>query len=143
FDPGPAGLVFELPEAAQGAQFAGEPRPGVTLDGNKVTVRTTLPPGELAVSFGFVLPRRGKEVELRQRLPVASNQLVVIADRFPDMEVGGNVAQKTERELEGRSFWLLMLPPLGAGDELEVRLGNLPHRSELPRNLAVVLALLL
>jgi len=142
-DPGAEGLVFPLAEGAQGAQVIGEATAGFTVAGSRAILKGPIRTGETAMSFGQVLPLSGGVVELRQRLPVKLEQLVVISGDLPGMEVGGVAGlTTTPRELGGRKFLIINGPPVEAGGELHLTLSGLPHRSRTTAYLAVLAAAL-
>lgn len=143
FDSGPGGLVFKLPDGAQGAQLLENNQPQLSLEGNTLTFRGVLPPGTTPIQVGFFLPRSDDTVTLRQTLPVALERLTAIADRFDDMEVQGVGLDKEPHEMQGRRFWVIHGPGGAAGGQLELRLTGLPTRPTVGRNLAVVLAAVL
>jgi hypothetical protein len=142
FDAGPGGLRFPLPDGAKGAELGPDAPAGLALDGNALVLKGRLPPGDAHVVVGFVLPQEGNAVWLRQTLPVAMEQLVIATDRYEGMDVDGDGLSRTDREMGGRSFWLITGGAVPAGGAIDVRLSGLPHRSPWARYLVAALAAL-
>lgn len=141
-DPGPAGVVFTLPDAAQGAQLVGERPAGLTLAQNRALLAGPIAPGETALSVAFVLPLREATAELRQALPLRMEQLVAITSDFPGLEVKGPSLTTTMRELAGRKFVIINGGPIDKDGLVQVTLVGLPHRSPIAAYLAVLVAAL-
>ena len=102
-----------------------------------------MPSGDTALSIMLLLPQHGYAVEIRQQLPFAMPQPVLIVDRFPDMVIDGSGVNTTERSLNGRDFFVAQIAPITAGGDFNVRLANLPHASTVARDVAVGIAALL
>jgi hypothetical protein len=145
FDPGQAGLLLPLPERARGVELPEDLRSLAAVDAASSTLKVLapIPPGRLMLRVFFELPYDGPELELRQRFPIASGELVLRLLKDPGVRVSGPgltpgvepVAQGDER--------LFPLAPVKAGNALELTLGSLPHRDRRPVQVALAVGLAL
>lgn len=145
FDPGQAGLLLPLPERARGVELPEEQRALAAVDeaSRSLKVLAPIPPGRLMLRVFFELPYDGAELELRQRFPIASGEMVLRVLKDPGMRVSGpGLAPGVEPVAQGDER-LFALAPARAASTLELTLGNLPHRDRRPVQAALALALAL
>jgi hypothetical protein len=135
-------LVFDLPPGAQNATVLEGSAPTATAKGSTVTVTGPFPPGVTGVQIAYSLPPAAR-VSIRQKLPAAMGQVVVMAEKAGTMVVSS--AQLTmirEGNESGKSFVLGTGPSLKAGEILALDIGGLPHHPVWPRNTALALGAL-
>lgn len=139
----PAPLVFDLPEAAQGAGLLEGSSPQGKIAGTRVTVTGPFAPGNTLVQFAYSLPYRGGDVTVRQKLPASLDHVAVVAEKSPDMRLQSpQFAEQRDMPVEGQMYVVGKGPALKAGDTLTFNFTGLPHPPVWPRNVALALALL-
>ena len=137
-----APLVFDLPPGAVGAGVLEGSAPQAVAAGNKVTVTGPFKPGDTIVQFAYSVPLGSEEIVLSQKMPAPLSRLAVIAQKIGGMQMSSpQLAQRREMTAEGQIYLVGDGGPVKAGDTITVTLASLPHRPTWPRNLALVLAL--
>ena len=82
------------------------------------------------------------DVTITQALPIALNQVSVMAQRIGDMHLESpQIAEHREMPAQGQTYILGQGGALKAGDTLSLTFTGLPHAARWPRNLALVLAI--
>jgi len=137
----PQPLVFELPAAARSAGLLeGSSRQAAIAD-KRVTITGPFAPGSTLVQFGYSIPIGGASLTVQQRLPVALNQVSVLAQKVGDMALySPQIADHRDMPLQGETFIVAKGPALAAGQTISFTFTGLPHQPVWPRNLALALA---
>lgn len=137
-------LVFDLPESAEHASVLEGSSSQAVAAGKRVTVTGPFAPGATTVQFAYTLGIRGSEMTVQQTLPVALTQLTVLAQRLGEMHVTSDqFAGHRDMSSDGQSYILGQGPALKAGDTITLAFTGLPASPAWPRNLALVLAVLI
>jgi len=137
-----APLVFDLPRAAQNATVLEGSAPNAVAKGPKVIVTGPFAPGVTSVQIAYSLPPASR-VSIRQTLPVAIGQVVVMVERVGAMVVASpQLTTIREGNEGGKAFVLGTGPALPAGDVLALDITGLPHQPTWPRNIALALGAL-
>ena len=140
-DPG-APLVFDLPAAAAGAGVLEGSAPNAVAAGNKVTVTGPFAPGDTMVQFAYSVPLGSEEIVLAQKMPAQLTNLSVIAQKIGSMQLSSpQIAQRREMSADGQTYIVGDGGLVKAGDTVTLTLSSLPHRATWPRNLALVISL--
>ncbi len=140
----PAPLVFDLPTGASGAAILEGSTPQARVSGAQVTVTGPFPPGSTVVQIGFLLPHRGGEISLQQRLPAALEQVLLVAEKSGDLRIASPQAPaQREMPAEGETYIVASGPAIAAGGTLQVTVGGLAGHPRWPRNLALGMASLI
>jgi hypothetical protein len=136
-------LIIDLPEGAGGAAVLQGSSPNATVSGDRLTVTGPFAAGVTPVQVGFQLRYTRSDIEVQQRWPVAMEQLTVAAQKLgtlaissPQLTTVGEVKSEA-----GTPFLLGSGPALPAGSTLTLQLSNLPVHSQIPRVVALTLAL--
>jgi hypothetical protein len=136
-------LIIDLPEGAGGAAVLQGSSPNATVSGDRLTVTGPFAAGVTPVQVGFQLRYDRPDLEVQQRWPVALQQLTVAAQKLgaltissPQLTTVGEIKSES-----GTPFLLGSGPALPAGSTLTLRLSNLPVHSQVPRIVALSLAL--
>jgi hypothetical protein len=136
-------VVFDLPAGAQNTTVLEGSSPLAKANGPHVTVTGPFRPGVTSVQIAYSLQPSAR-VAIRQPLPVAFDQVTLIAERTGAMTLSSpqltNVREVTDT---GKPTLIGMGPALKAGDVLALDLAGLPHHPTWPRNVALTLAALL
>jgi hypothetical protein len=137
-------LVFDLPETAQGPGILQGSTPQAVVAGKRVTISGPFAPGSTLAQFGYSLPIRGASLTVEQRLPVALNQVSVMAQKVGGMELhSAQIAEHRDMPLQGETFIVAKGPAVPAGQTVSFTFSGLPHQPVWPRNLALVLAVVI
>jgi hypothetical protein len=140
----PQPLVFDLPETAQGPGILQGSTPQAVLAGKRVTVNGPFPPGSTVVQFGYSLAIPGASLTVDQKLPLALNQVSVMAQKVGGMELHSpQIAEHRDMPLQGQTFIVAKGPAVAAGQTVSFTLSGLPHKAVWPRNLALALAVVI
>ena len=137
----PQPLVFELPAASRGAGLLDGSTPQAALEDKRVTITGPFAPGSTLVQFGYSLPITGASLTVQQPLPVALNQVSVMAQKVGDMALHSpQIAEHRDMPLQGETFIVGTGPALAAGQTVSFTFTGLPHQAVWPRNVALALA---
>jgi hypothetical protein len=137
----PQPIVFDLPEDATGATILQDSSPQATAAGTRVTVAGPFAPGTTLVQFAYSIPYSSGDVSVEQRLPVALNRVIVIAQKAADMRLSSpQISEQREMTAEGHTYILGQGPALPAGGAVTFQFANLPHAPTWPRDTALILA---
>jgi hypothetical protein len=137
----PSPLVFDLPETAQGRGILEGSTPQAVVAGKRVTITGPFPPGSTLAQFGYSLPIHGASLTVEQRIPIALNQVSVMAQKVGAMELhSAQIAEHRDMPLQGETFIVAKGPAVAAGQTVAFTFTGLPHQPVWPRNLALVLA---
>ncbi len=140
----PQPVVFDLPETAQGPGILQGSTPQALLAGKRVTINGPFPPGSTVVQFGYSLRIPGASLTVELKLPLALNQVSVMAQKVGGMELHSTqIAEHRDMPLQGETFIVGKGPAVAAGQTVSFTLTGLPHHAVWPRNLALVLAVLI
>ena len=112
-----------------------------SLANNRVTVNGPFAPGATVVQFAYAVPFGDGAVTVRQKLPVALNQVSVMAQKVGGMQLDSpQIQQHREMPTDGQTYIVGQGAALNAGDTLALTFSGLPHQALWPRNLALVAA---
>jgi hypothetical protein len=134
-------VIFDLPEIADHPGILDGSTPQAVLAGKRLTVNGPFAPGTTLVQFAYTVPFGPGDVTLEQTLPVALNQLSVMAQKVGDLHLlSPQMADHREMQAEGQTYIVGQGPALKAGDTITFNFTGLPSQPTWPRNLALGLA---
>lgn len=134
-------VVFDLPATALGAGMLDGSTPQAVVAGKQVRVNGPFPPGSTLVQFGYSLPIDGGSLTVEQRLPIGLNQVSVMAQKVGGMALQSpQIAEHRDMPLQGETFIVAKGPAVAAGQTVSLTFNGLPHPAVWPRNLALVVA---
>ena len=135
-------LVLDLPEGAGGATVLQGSSPSATVSGDRLTVTGPFAAGATSVQVAFRLTHTGPNLEVQQTWPVALEQLTVAAEKVgalsiasPQFSTVGEI-----KTADGTPFLLASGTAMPAGSTLTIQISNLPAHSQVPRRVALALA---
>ncbi len=135
---------FTLPANAVNVSLLNGSSSLARIADGEVVVQGPLPPGRTPVNFAYILSYAGPTFELAQYLPVSLNQVAVIVEKHPSMDmISAQVERRREMEADGATYIVGAGPALAAGQTFDLSLTGLPYRSTTPRTVALTLAGLL
>jgi hypothetical protein len=106
-----------------------------------VAVAGPFPPGPTLVQFAYSVRYSGASATIEQRLPIALNQVTLMAQKVGEMTVSSpHIAERREVAAQGDMYIVAQGTGIKAGDALSISFAGLPHNPTWPRNLALVLA---
>ena len=139
-----APVVFDLPKGAVGVGMMEGSTPHAVAAGSKVSVSGPFPPGNTAVQFGYSIPLGEDTIALAQKLPADLPQLSLVVQKLGAMQLDSpQIGQRREMQADGNTYIVAQGGAMKAGDVLSLTLTGLPARPTWPRDLAVVLALMI
>ncbi len=137
----PGGLVFELPDEAEGATVLEGSSPLASAAGDRVTLNGPVPPGVTPVQIGFRVDSYGESFTLEQLFPLPIEMVVTAGQKVGDLRVASpQLLRSQEVPLQGTLYVMGTGPALAAGTPLVLSLTGLPHHSRAPLWIALGLA---
>jgi hypothetical protein len=138
-------LLIDLPTGAAGATILQGSFAGASARGDRVTIIGPFPTGTSTVQVGFQLEYSGGELTFSQKFPVQLQKVNVIAEKVGDLQIASSQFSDSQdvKAGDGTPFVLGSGGALAAGTELTVQLTNLPHQPTWPRNVTLLIALLI
>ena len=104
--------------------------PRATAEGSQVKVAGPFAPGPTLVQFVYSVPYSGADLTIEQRLPIALNQVIVMAQKAGRCTLGSaQLAQQREVRAEGDTYIVGQGPGVAAGNSLNCRslVCHMPH----------------
>ena len=137
-----APVVFDLPDVAKSPGILDGSTPQAVLADHRLTVNGPFAPGSTLVQFAYTVPFGASALTLEQRLPASLNQLSVMAQKVGDLHLlSPQMADHREMTAEGQTYIVGRGPALRAGDTITFNFTGLPSEPTWPRNLALMLAI--
>jgi hypothetical protein len=139
----PSAVILDMPTGALSTAILGDATQAIAR-GDRVTVTGPFAPGETAVQVAYRMPFSSGNLTFEQTLPLPVPGMVVLMKKVGDMSLTSpQLPNIQEREFEGERYILAQGPGIAAGGTLTLNISGLPHRSPVPRRIALVLAALL
>ena len=136
-------IVFDMPPGAKNATVIEGSTPLAFARGTQVTVEGPFAPGATSLQMACTLPQSG-EATIALRLPIGLDQVTVMAEKVGDMVLTSAQLTNMRESADGaKRFLFASGPGLAAGEVLSFELTGLPHHPLWPRNLALVLAVVI
>jgi hypothetical protein len=137
-------LVFDLPDVADHPGLLEGSSPQAVLAGTRITVSGPFAPGTTTVQFAYTVPFGSSDLTLAQKLPAALNQFNVMAQKLGDLHLlSPQMANHSDMAADGQTYIIGQGPALKAGDTVTFNFSGLPHEATWPRNVALVLAVVI
>jgi hypothetical protein len=137
-------LLIRLPTGAAGASMMQGSSTQASAKGDMLTITGPFPPGKTIAQVGFSLPQAGSTYTLQQTWPAAVSQVFVGMERIGNMQIASpQFTDVREMDSEGQPFVMATGGRLNAGETLVLNLTGLPAHSQMPRNVALVSALVI
>ena len=136
----PSALALDMPTGAQSTTIlSGAPQ--AVVRGDRVTVTGPFAPGQTQVQVAYRMPFSSGDLSLAQTLPLGVPGLAVLMKKLGDVTLTSpQLPNVQEREFDGERYILAQGPAIPAGGTLTIDVSGLPHRSPLPRRMALGLA---
>ena len=140
----PQPIAFELPARATGPTVLQESSPQAALDGKRIVVKGPFAPGETIVQFAYSMPYSGPRLTIEQKMPASLSRVIVLAQKGGEMRLDSpQMTEQREMAAEGHTYIVGQGPGVQAGTTLSFNFSNLPHAPLWPRNVALVLAVVI
>ena len=140
----PQPIAFELPARATGPTVLQESSPQAALDGKRIVVKGPFAPGETIVQFAYSMPYSGSRLTIEQKMPASLSRVIVLAQKGGEMRLDSpQMTEQREMAAEGHTYVVGQGPAVQAGTTLSFNFSNLPHAPLWPRNVALVLAVVI
>ena len=137
-------VVFAAASGAGTVTILNGSSPRATAEGTRVKVPGPFAPGATLVQFAYAVPYSGADVTIEQRLPIALNQVIVMAQKVGEMRLGSpQLAQQREVAAQGDTYIVGQGPGVAAGNALRLSFTGLPHAATWPRTVALTLAVVI
>lgn len=137
-------LIFQLPAEARRAAVLDGSSPQATVAGRELRIAGPIAPGPTLVQLGYSLPLSGPEIVIEQPLPAALAHVAVVAQKVGGMELSSpQVAEQRTMPAQGHVYIAGRGGAVQAGEVLRFHFTGVPHHPMWPRDLAIVLAVLI
>lgn len=134
-------VVFDAPAEGSTVSILTGSSPRAIANGRRVAVAGPFPPGPTLVQFAYSIPYSGARATIEQRMPIALNQVSVMAQKVGTMSLfSAQITERREVAAQGETYIVGQGTGLKAGDALSISFEGLPHTPTWPRNLALGLA---
>jgi hypothetical protein len=112
--------------------------------GDHVVVTGPFAPGRTSVEIAYRMPFSSGEVAIDQKLPLAVPGLAVLMKKTGNLTLASpQLPAVQEREFDNERYILAQGPTIPAGGTLTLNISGLPHHSSVPRQIALLLAVLM
>ena len=136
-------LVFELPEEARSTALLEGSSPQAVVAGRELRIAGPIQPGPTLVQLAYSIPYASADLVIEQRLPAPLEHVAVVAQKVGDMQLASpQIAEQRTMPAQGNLYIAGRGGPVRAGEVLRFHFTNVPHHPTWPRNVALVLAVL-
>ena len=136
-------LLIRLPTGAAGASIMQGSSTHASAKGDMLTITGPFPPGKTVAQVGFSLPQAGTNYTMRQTWPAALAQVFVGMEKIGNMQIASpQLTDVSEMNSDGQPFVVAKGGRVNAGGTLVLNLTGLPAHSNMPRNAALIAALI-
>ena len=140
----PGGLVFGLPDEAEGATVLEGSSPLASAAVDRITVSGPVPPGITPVQIGFRVDSYGESFTLEQPFPLPIEMVVTAVQKIGDLRVASpQLLRSQDVPIQGTLYIMGSGPALPAGTPLVLSLTGLPHHPRAPTWIALGFAAVL
>jgi hypothetical protein len=137
----PTPFAFDMPDGASGTTIMDGSSPQASVKGTRVTVAGPFAPGHTFVQVATSLPAEGGGIEIAQKLPAKLDELAVIVKKVGDTTLKSpQLKEQREMPAEGEMFIAATGGPVDAGKPIQLTIDGVPHHSQAPRRVALLLA---
>jgi hypothetical protein len=137
-------MLIRLPRGAAGASMMQGSSQHASAKGDMLTITGPFAPGKTIAQVGFSLPQAGAAITIEQKWPVALAQVFVGVEKIGDMKISSpQLTDTREMNTDGQNFIMGTGGRLNAGDTLVLHLTGLPSHSQIPRNAALIAAIVI
>ena len=137
-------MAFDLPRGAEGSTVLRGSSPRTRVDGRRVELPGPFEPGATPLQVAYILPYSGESLAISQDLPVDLETLLVSVEEWGDVDfVSSQVNRRMElpaSETRGVPYSLGSGPRIPTGQPVSIELVGLPHRSQTPSTVTLILA---
>jgi hypothetical protein len=137
----PTPFAFDMPDGATGTTIMDGSSPQASTKGTRVTVAGPFAPGHTFVQVAASLPADDGSIEIAQRLPANLEELAVIVKKVGAITLKSpQLKEQREMPAQGEMFIAGSGGAVAAGRPIELIVDGVPHHSQAPRRIALLLA---
>jgi len=137
----PAPFAFDMPDGASGTTIMEGSSPQASVKGAHVSVAGPFAPGHTFVQVAATLPAEDGSIEIAQKLPANLEELAVIVKKLGDTSLKSpQLREQREMPAEGEMFIAGTGGGVEAGRPIQLIVDGVPHHSQAPRRIALLLA---
>jgi len=134
-------FAFDLPKEAVGSGIMEGSTGQAALNGRRVTVRGPFAPGHTFLQVGMSIPSVNGSIEISQTFPANTQSLAVVAQKAGNATLSSpQITNQREMPADGQTFIAATGGAINAGQPISLTLSGLPHHSNAPRTVALLLA---
>jgi hypothetical protein len=135
---------FDMPKGATSATIMQGSSPLATASGSHIKVSGPFPPGRTFVQAAGLVPVSSGTVNLTQLFPANLEQLSVLVKKVGALKLASPLIQRQQdMAAQGDTLIVAVGGPVQAGQPISLTLEGLPHQNQLPRRVALGLALVI
>lgn len=137
----PTPIQFDMPTGAVGTAVLQGSSPNASSTGAHVRILGPFPPGMTSVEVGAQLPVTGGSMTVSQTFPTLFEQLLVVAKKEGALSLASaQLTRIQDTQVENTPVIIGAGGALQPGQAFSLTLSGLPHRSAMPRRIALTLA---
>jgi hypothetical protein len=137
----PTPFAFDMPDGATGTTIMDGSSPQASAKGTRVTVAGPFAPGHTFVQVAASMPADDGSIQIAQRLPANLEELAVIVKKVGDTTLKSpQLKEQREMPAQGEMFIAGTGGAVAAGRPIELIVDGVPHHSQAPRRVALLLA---
>ena len=137
----PAPFAFDMPDGATGTTIMDGSSPQASTKGTRVMVAGPFAPGHTFVQVAASLPADDGSIAIAQRLPANLEELAVIVKKVGNTTLKSpQLKEQREMPAQGEMFIAGTGGAVAAGRPIELIVDGVPHHSQAPRRIALLLA---
>jgi hypothetical protein len=137
----PTPFAFDMPDGATGTTIMDGSSPQASTKGTRVTVAGPFAPGHTFVQVAASLPADDGSIQIAQRLPANLEELAVIVKKVGAITLKSpQLKEQREMPAQGEMFIAGTGGAVAAGRPIELIVDGVPHHSQAPRRIALLLA---
>jgi len=135
---------FDMPSGATSATIMQGSSPKAAASGTHVKVTGPFPPGRTFVQVAAPIPISSGTLNLSQLFPANLEQLSVLVKKVGNLKLSSPLIERQQdMAAQGDTLIVAVGGPIKAGQPVALTLDGLPHQNQAPRQIALVLAVLI
>ena len=137
-------IVFDIPSGAVSTSVLQDSSPRTAVDGPQLVLPGPFPPGVTPLRVAYILPYDTGAVAVSQRVPADLEAFLLMVQKWGAMDVASDlITRRMEDSIGDATYIFAAGPRVVAGNTFTFELTGLPHRSRVPVNLTLALALVI
>jgi hypothetical protein len=135
---------FDMPKGATSATIMQGSSPKASVSGTHVKIAGPFPPGRTFVQVAAAIPISSGTLNLAQLFPASLDQLSVLVKKVGDLKLSSPLIERQQdMAAQGDTLIVAVGGTVKAGQPISLTLDGLAHQNQMPRQIALGLAVLI